>query len=162
MRTAQSKIVALDSLADVLESVRSKNKRIITTNGCFDILHWGHLQYLAEARRLGEFLVCGINSDCSVQKLKGPSRPLFPENTRALQVASLEAVDLVVIFDEETPSHFLSIAKPFIHTKGGDYRVEDLPERAVVEENGGTVVCLPFIHGFSTSEMIQRLGAVEK
>lgn len=137
--------------------VKDQGKRLVTTNGCFDLLHWGHIQYLNEAKALGDLLLVGLNSDASVKRLKGPSRPLNPELVRARQIASLECVDYVVIFEEATPEAFLEMVKPAIHAKGGDYRVEDLPERKVVEAGGGEVRVLSLVPGFSTTSLIEKL-----
>lgn len=110
-----------------------------------------------EARALGDVLICGVNSDKSVQKLKGPTRPLVDEQTRLLQLAGIEAVDFVVLFSEDTPEAFLEIVRPDIHVKGGDYDPDKLPERDVVERHGGQVKCLSLIDGFSTSSLIEKL-----
>jgi rfaE bifunctional protein nucleotidyltransferase chain/domain len=157
MRSIQSKVIQQDQLGSVCKDLKKSGKTIVSTNGCFDILHWGHLQYLEKARELGDVLICAVNSDRSVQKLKGPSRPINKELIRARQLAALEAVDYVVIFDEDTPNQILELIKPSLHVKGGDYKPEDLPERAVVEKNGGKVKCLPLAPGFSTTSLIESL-----
>jgi D-beta-D-heptose 7-phosphate kinase/D-beta-D-heptose 1-phosphate adenosyltransferase len=154
----ESKLIPFSSLGGLAEKLRAQNKKIVTTNGCFDILHFGHLKILEEARSLGDVFLCGVNSDRSVKKLKGERRPIFSEKTRALQVAALESVDYVTIFDEDTPERFLSIVKPAVHVKGGDYAPEDLPERACVESFGGKVVCLPYLQGFSTTRVLELLS----
>ncbi len=151
------KIVSFTTLPTLSKLVKDQGKRLVTTNGCFDLLHWGHIQYLTEAKALGDLLLVGLNSDASVKRLKGPSRPLNPELVRARQIASLECVDYVVIFEEATPEAFLEMVKPGIHVKGGDYRVEDLPERLVVEAGGGEVRVLSLVPGFSTTSLIERL-----
>lgn len=151
------KIVAYDRLRTLAQLVKSQGKRLVTTNGCFDLLHWGHIQYLNEAKALGDVLLVAINSDASVKRLKGPARPLNPEGIRARQIASLECVDFVVVFDEATPEALLRTVCPEFHVKGGDYRVEDLPERHVVEEGGGEVRVLSLVPGFSTTGLIERL-----
>ena len=129
------------------------------TNGCFDILHAGHVTYLHEARLLGSGLIVGINSDASVRRLKGESRPLIPCGERALVLASLECVDAVVIFDEDDPRALLSILRPQIHVKGGDYSAESLPEYPLVRSWGGEVRILPFVRGMSTSGIAARIAA---
>lgn len=151
------KIVSIKTLPTLSQLVKDQGKRLVTTNGCFDLLHWGHIQYLNEAKALGDLLLVGLNSDASVKRLKGPARPLNPELVRARQIASLECVDYVVIFEEATPEAFLEMVKPAIHVKGGDYRVEDLPERTVVEAGGGEVRVLSLVPGFSTTSLIERL-----
>lgn len=161
MRRFEEKLVPSDAVAGLSARLRSQKKRIISTNGCFDILHVGHIEYLAEARRLGDVLVVGVNSDSSVRGLKGDGRPIQAQGARAIQVAGLESVDFVVVFDEPTPEVFLEDLRPAIHVKGGDYRIEDLPERAVVEHYGGEVRCLQLVPGFSTSQLIGRLSRPE-
>lgn len=118
MRSIQSKVIQQDQLRSVCQDLKRSGKTIVSTNGCFDILHWGHLQYLEKARELGDVLICAVNSDHSVQKLKGPSRPINKELIRARQLAALEAVDYVVIFDEDTPNQILELIKPSLHVKG--------------------------------------------
>ena len=145
---------ALGTLSRVL---KAQGQRLVTTNGCFDLLHWGHIQYLSEAKSLGDVLLVGINSDASVKAIKGPSRPLCSEQVRASQIASLEAVDYVVIFEETTPIEFLRRVRPDVHVKGGDYRIDELPEREVVEAGGGRVQCLSLVPGYSTTRLIERL-----
>jgi len=157
MRSIESKVIQQHQLEPLCESIRKSGKTLVTTNGCFDILHWGHLQYLEKARELGDVLICAVNSDASVRKLKGPSRPIHPEGIRAKQLAALESVDYVVVFEEDTPDHVLDLIKPSLHVKGGDYRPDDLPEKAVVEKNGGKVRCLPLAPGFSTTSLIENL-----
>jgi rfaE bifunctional protein nucleotidyltransferase chain/domain len=155
-RTPESKIVPFSDLAALSTQLHNKKLNLITTNGCFDLLHWGHLKYLSDARLLGDLLICGVNSDRSVKKLKGPSRPLCTERERALQLASLESVDYVTIFDDETPIRFLEQVKPAVHVKGGDYEGKVLPETEVIERFGGTLRFLPFIPGYSTTKLIER------
>lgn len=157
MRKISSKVVSLDKLASLSLELKKQGKQIISTNGCFDILHWGHLQYLEKARELGDVLVCAVNSDASVKKLKGSSRPIHSEMVRAQQLAALESVDYVVIFGEDTPNLILSLIQPNIHVKGGDYLPEQLPEKSVVEKFGGKVVCLELVPGFSTTGLIESL-----
>lgn len=157
MRRISSKIVSLENLSSLCDSLKASGKKIVSTNGCFDILHLGHLQYLEKARELGDVLICAVNSDASVKLLKGPSRPIHSEAIRAQQLASLESVDYVVIFTESTPEAILEKIRPHFHVKGGDYDPEKLPERAIVEKHGGKVVCVPFTPGFSTSHLIEKL-----
>lgn len=151
------KIVSLEALPALSKLLKTQGKRLVTTNGCFDLLHFGHIQYLNEARALGDVLLVGLNSDASVRALKGPARPLNREDVRAKQLAALECVDYVAIFSERTPDQFLRLARPAIHVKGGDYRPEDLPERATVEEAGGRVQCLSLVPGYSTTGLIEKL-----
>lgn len=158
MRLPSEKIVSLADLAKKVEAFRREGKRVVTTNGCFDILHWGHIQYLSEARKLGDLLICGVNADVSVRGLKGPNRPLFPEKVRASQVAGLESIDWVTIFPEATPENFLRTIKPDLHVKGADYDGKDIPERKVIEASGGKVVFLPLAQGFSTTKILELLS----
>ncbi len=154
---AHKKIYQTKELAVLLENLKSKGKVVVTTNGCFDVLHLGHLRYLQAARQLGDLLVVAINSDSSVRELKGVNRPLIPEVERAEMLAGLECVDYVVIFPELTPVCLLADLKPNIHVKGGNYQLEELVERKVVEENGGKVVIGLNIPGKSTTNIIDLI-----
>ena len=157
MRSLEEKIISRDRLEELCEEIRSRGKTIVTTKGCFDLLHLGHITYLVEAKKLGDFLLVGINSDNSVRKLKGPNRPIQSELVRAKQMSALESVDFVTIFPEDTPEAFLKIVKPHIHAKGGDYSPEALPEKKIVELHGGKIVCLSLIEGFSTTRLIEQM-----
>jgi D-glycero-beta-D-manno-heptose 1-phosphate adenylyltransferase len=141
--------------------MRRSGKRLVVTNGCFDLLHAGHVTYLATAREQGDALLVGVNADASVRVLKGPSRPLNSEHDRALVLAALAAVDAVCIFADVRASSFLSLAKPDIYVKGGDYTLDtlDQEERRVVEQAGGKIVIVPFVPGKSTTALVQRMSA---
>lgn len=152
---SQEKIYTRKELATILEHLRSSGKVVVTTNGCFDVLHLGHLRYLQAARKLGDCLVVAINSDASVRQLKGQNRPLVPEDERAEMLAGLACVDYVVIFRELTPVDLLSELKPNIHVKGGDYKMEQLIERDTVEANGGKVIVGLNVPGKSTTDLIE-------
>ena len=152
---SQLKIFNRNELATVLQQLKSEGNVVVTTNGCFDVLHLGHLRYLQAARQLGDLLVVAINSDVSVSELKGENRPLIPEDERAEMLAGLECVDYVVIFPELTPIELLSELKPNIHVKGGDYKLEQLVEREVVEANGGKVIVGLNVPGKSTTNLIE-------
>ena len=146
-----------EALRETLAVARA-GKTLVFTNGCFDILHPGHVSYLSRARDLGDALIVGVNSDESVQKLnKGPGRPVNSAPDRALLLASLACVDYVFVFSEDTPERSLEILRPEIHVKGGDYAPDDLPEKKTVESYGGQVVILPFLPGHSTTGIIGRL-----
>jgi rfaE bifunctional protein nucleotidyltransferase chain/domain len=148
------------SRADVArrcEDLRSQGKRIVFTNGCFDLIHPGHVLYLAEARSLGDVLVVGLNSDSSVQALKGTSRPYLDERARALMLLALKSVDLVCIFPESTPLELIRATRPAILVKGGDYRPEEVVGREVVAADGGSVRILPFYPGFSSTRLIEKI-----
>ncbi|MEM5766987.1 MAG: D-glycero-beta-D-manno-heptose 1-phosphate adenylyltransferase [Bacillota bacterium] len=151
------KIVERGALDALLQELRRQKKSIVFTNGCFDILHVGHVRYLQAARKLGDVLVLGLNSDTSVQALKGPTRPINSQADRAEVLAGLEAVDHIVIFDEITAERVVAAVKPDIYAKGGDYLAEDLPEAKIVREYGGQVVLLPEVKGRSSSKMIERI-----
>ncbi len=155
------KIVNFAKLEALGERLRESKVKIVSTNGCFDILHFGHIQYLLEAKKLGNVLVIGVNTDASVKKLKGPDRPLFPQDVRLQQLAALECVDFVCLFAEPTPENFLRALRPQIHVKGGDYKVEDLPEKRVMDSLGGEVRLLSFVPGYSTSSIIKKLRQLE-
>lgn len=151
------KIVERGALDALLQALRRQKKRIVFTNGCFDILHVGHVRYLQAARKLGDVLVLGLNSDTSVQALKGPTRPINSQADRAEVLSGLEAVDHIVIFDEITAERVVAAVKPDIYAKGGDYLAEDLPEAKIVREYGGEVVLLPEVKGRSSSKMIEKI-----
>ena len=151
------KIVERSALDALLQELRRQKKIIVFTNGCFDILHVGHVRYLQAARKLGDVLVLGLNSDTSVQALKGPTRPINSQADRAEVLAGLEAVDHIVIFDEITAERLVAAVKPDIYVKGGDYMVENLPEAGIVREYGGKVELLPEVQGRSSSNMIKKI-----
>jgi D-beta-D-heptose 7-phosphate kinase/D-beta-D-heptose 1-phosphate adenosyltransferase len=151
------KIISREDMAPLLDGHRSKGEKIVFTNGCFDVLHAGHIQYLEQARALGDVLVIGLNSDASVRRLKGPSRPLVPQNDRARILAALEAVSYVMIFEEDTPAETLGLLRPDIHVKGGDYSGDDLPEGEIVRAYGGTVKVLEFLQGRSTTALVKKI-----
>lgn len=130
---------------------------LVFTNGCFDLLHPGHVQYLLRARELGNFLWIGLNTDKSVKKLKGEKRPVNNEITRSILLASLFFVDAVTLFDDDTPIQLLDEVRPDFHVKGGDYKKEDLPEYNTVIDYGGRIEILPFMEGFSTTDLIKKI-----
>jgi D-beta-D-heptose 7-phosphate kinase/D-beta-D-heptose 1-phosphate adenosyltransferase len=154
------KVVDRDGLRLILEQKRAEGKRIVFTNGCFDILHIGHLRLLRHARSLGDLLVLGLNTDASVQMGKGADRPVFPEEERAEMVASLDCVDHVTLFDEETPATLIGIVRPDVLVKGADYEGELVVGRDLVESYGGEVVLTPIVQGISTSRIIGRIREV--
>jgi D-glycero-beta-D-manno-heptose 1-phosphate adenylyltransferase len=155
-----SKILTLDQLAAESGQLRSEGKRVIATNGCFDILHVGHVRYLAAARKLGDVLVVGLNGDDSVRQLKGEGRPVNGERDRAEVLAALESVDYVTIFPKKRATNFLRAAQPAVYAKGGDYTADTLDpeERAVLDEFGTRIEIIPFERGYSTSELLTRIG----
>ena len=155
----QDKILTLETLVTWRDNLRNSGKKLAATNGCFDILHAGHVNYLQAARHEADALIVGINSDRSVSQLKGPSRPIHTENDRAAIIAALESVDGVFIFDELRAATFLELAQPDVYIKGGDYAVEELPEeeRQTIAKIGGYIKVLGLIPGKSSSDIAQRI-----
>ena len=153
------KIVALDDVAKRAEQLRAGGKQIVATNGCFDLLHAGHIRYLKAARARGDVLVVGLNGDQSVHKLKGPGRPINNESDRAEVLAALESVDLVAIFPELRATRFIELVRPDVYVKGGDYSSETLDneERTVLKKIGAKIDIVPFEKGYSTSALINHL-----
>ena len=145
-----------ENLSDFFSKLRSSNKKIVFTNGCFDLLHVGHVRYLQEARSLGDILVVGVNSDRSVQVLKGPTRPIQNQNDRAEILAALACVDYTVIFDEQTPERLIHQVQPDILVKGGDWKISEIVGSDFVLANGGQVRSLQFIDGRSTTKIIEK------
>ena len=154
-----NKIKTREELKLEVWKARRHGKKVVTTNGCFDILHVGHLRYLQEAKRLGDILIVAINSDDSVRAIKGSKRPLVPENERAEILAALECVDYVMIFPELDPIQFLNELRPDIHVKGGDYSPDQVIERETVESLGGKLRLMPGAPGKSTSDLIELIVA---
>jgi len=151
-------ILTWDELAEQIRDWQASGERVVFTNGVFDILHVGHTRYLHEARSLGDRLVVGINADKSVRRLKGPTRPINPEHDRAEVVASLQCVDGVTVFPDDTPIPLLTVLKPDIHAKGGDYKTPDaLPETTVVRGYGGDVIILQLVDGKSTTNIVKKM-----
>lgn len=146
-----------ENLQDTIQKLRLNGKKIVFTNGCFDILHSGHVRYLNESKKFGDILLVGLNSDFSVKSLKGESRPINGQLDRAEVLLGLKAVDYVVIFDEKMPEKLLRVVKPDIYTKGADYTVETLPEAKVVIENGGKVEFISLVEGKSTTKIIDKI-----
>lgn len=156
----RKKIIPFAGLTAWREQVRASGKKLVATNGCFDLLHAGHVNYLEAARNYGDLLLIGLNGDASVRELKGAGRPLNPEIDRAVVIAALQAVDAVCIFPEARATRFLAAAQPDIYVKGGDYTVESLnsEERLVVEQGGGRIIILPLTAGKSTSTLVKRIA----
>lgn len=152
------KLINRNQIAEVVRNVKAAGKTLVFTNGCFDIIHAGHVRYLAEARKLGDYLIVALNSDRSVQELKGPTRPVNHQEDRAEVMAALAAVDYVVIFDERTAESLISEIKPNIYVKGGDYCIEDIPEAKIVAGNGGKTVLIPEVPGRSSSNIIKKIS----
>lgn len=144
------------TLEQTVSYYRAQNKKIVFTNGCFDLLHIGHVTYLEEAKKLGDILIVGINSDKSVKKLKGPSRPIQNENDRSEILAALKSVDHTFIFDEETPLNLIKNVKPDVLVKGGDWKIEQIVGSDFVLSYGGSVKSLNFVNGKSTTSLIEK------
>lgn len=158
----KQKIVGRARLRAVVRKLQRAGVRVVFTNGCFDILHVGHVRYLREARALGGLLLVGMNSDRSVRRLKGSGRPLVPERKRAEVLAALEMVDYVTIFDEDTPAKLIAELRPDVLVKGGDYRTEEIAGREIVEATGGHVVIVPIVRGWSTTRFIRKIRGAAK
>lgn len=153
----QRKIYTRETLLQQLAVWRFLDKKIVFTNGCFDLLHRGHIDYLSRAADLGDILVIGINSDDSVTRLKGPNRPLTSQDSRALLLASLLVVDAVILFDEDTPFDLIALVKPDILVKGGDYLPREVVGADLVSAKGGKVIILPYIQGYSTTAIEEKI-----
>lgn len=153
--------LTLEQAVAFVEALRADGKKIVFTNGVFDLLHPGHVRYLAEARRHGDALVVGVNSDRSVHLIKGPDRPIFPEAERAEVLSALACVDAVSIFDEPTPHEIISRLQPDVLVKGADWGANAIVGRDVVEARGGEVVRIPVAQGYSTTSIIERIMASE-
>ncbi len=146
-----------DFISNVLPSLKSQDKTIVFTNGCFDVLHVGHTRYLKQARDCGDLLIIGLNTDSSVRKLKGPTRPLVSEDERAEVLACLEFVDYVIKFDEDTPALLIDSIVPNVLVKGGDYKADDVVGAKTVRDAGGRVEIVPFVEGHSSSGLIEKI-----
>lgn len=155
--SVKDKIYTLSNFLPVLATWKFKSDVIVFTNGCFDLLHEGHLSYLEEAKKMGHKLVIGVNSDASVQRLKGAQRPINSESFRAHLLAALHFVDAVILFEEDTPSQLIDAILPDILVKGGDYEIEKIVGYKTVTENGGKVVTIPFVEGFSSTSIIEKI-----
>jgi rfaE bifunctional protein nucleotidyltransferase chain/domain len=153
------KIIAWDKLPEWRAALRASGKRLVVTNGCFDLLHLGHVTYLETARNEGDALLIGVNGDAAVRELKGPDRPVTSEQDRAAVLAALESVEGVCIFAEKTATRFLAAARPDIYVKGGDYTLDTLnqDERRTVEQAGGKIVIIPFVPGKSTTGLLKKI-----
>lgn len=144
-------------LQSVLNDWHSRNKKVVFTNGCFDLIHRGHIDYLAKAADLGDVLIIGLNSDASVQRIKGKNRPIIDEYSRALVLAAFEFVTAVVLFDEDTPYNIIKLIQPDVLVKGADYKVEEIVGHDIVILKGGEVITLEYLPGFSTSAIENKI-----
>ena len=158
----RQKIISWDKLPEWRAAMRASARKLVVTNGCFDLLHAGHVRYLEGARNQGDVLLIGVNGDQSVRELKGPGRPLNGETDRAIVLAALESVDAVCIFADPTALRFLSVAQPDVYVKGGDYTVQTLnqDERRLIEQAGGRIVIIPFVQGKSTTALMNKMAGL--
>lgn len=151
------KIFKINELVKFREKAKIEGRKVVFTNGCFDILHRGHVELLEKAKRFGDLLIVALNSDASMKKIKGEKRPILDENDRAYILASLKCVDAVCLFDEETPAEIIDKLKPDILAKGGDYKINEIVGRESVYNIGGEVVIIPLVEGKSTKEIIEKI-----
>ena len=145
--------------AELCETWKAQGHKVVFTNGCFDLLHPGHIQYLSDAKALGDKLIVGLNTDDSISRLKGSARPINPLGDRAFMLMGLKAVDAVVAFAEDTPRQLIALLLPDVLVKGGDYKPDDIVGASEVREHGGEVVVVPFLEGYSSSRLIERIKA---
>lgn len=157
-RNIEQKIVSRDYFVE--NALKLHQQKIVFTNGCFDVLHFGHVHYLLQAKELGDILVIGLNSDDSVRRLKGPTRPINGEKERAFVLAALACVDYVVLFGEDTPKELIETVRPDVLVKGGDYDITTIVGADFVQRNGGTVTTIPFVEGFSSTRIIEQLNSL--
>lgn len=157
-RLLKDKVVSKEAALQRVNALRSEQKKVVFTNGCFDIVHPGHVDYLCQARDLGDFLVLGLNTDRSVKSLnKAPNRPVNNEHTRAIVLAGLACIDLIVMFDEETPYDLIKFLQPSVLVKGNDYAVEKIVGYDIVTSGGGEVITIPMLEGYSTTKLIEKI-----
>ena len=154
---AQSRVLAQPDARRLVERLRTEGRRIVFTNGVYDLLHPGHIRYLQRARSLGDALIVGVNADASVRRIKGPSRPINPEAERAEVIAALACVDAAVIFDEDTPAAIVRLVQPDVLVKGADWPADQIVGRDTVEARGGRVVLVPVEQGYSTTALLERI-----
>ena len=160
--TAAKKILSAAELALEVNNWKAAGKKIVFTNGCFDLLHAGHVAYLSEAASLGDILVIGLNNDDSVKRLKGPERPVNDETTRALLLASMFFIDAVVLFNEDTPAELIKTVLPAVLVKGGDYEIANIVGASETIANGGKVEVLTFLPGYSSTAIIEKIKALRQ
>ncbi|HEY2987202.1 MAG TPA: D-glycero-beta-D-manno-heptose 1-phosphate adenylyltransferase [Candidatus Binatia bacterium] len=153
----REKVKSRDALKAIAAKAKKENKKVVFTNGCFDLLHAGHLHLLREAKQLGDLLIVAVNSDRSVKEIKGAGRPILPEAERAELIAALEMVDYVTLFDEPDPRNLIRELQPDVLTKGGDWAEDKIVGRDMVEGFGGTVAVIPYLKGHSTTEIVDRI-----
>ena len=157
LERVKNKIFNKNNLLEKLEIWRSANKKIVFTNGCFDLIHLGHIEVLARSADLGDILIIGLNTDSSIKELKGNNRPIIEENSRAQQLASLEFVDAVILFNEQTPLELIKVIKPNVITKGGDYNSKQVVGNEIAVKNEGEVIIIPLTQGYSTTSILDKI-----
>lgn len=155
-------VVTKQQLVEIRKQLKQEGKRVVFTNGCFDILHRGHVDYLSKARAKGDVLIVGMNTDASVQRLKGPTRPIVEEQDRAFVLSALSVVDYVCLFEEDTPLELIKVLVPDVLVKGGDWSIENIVGRDVVEAAGGTVQTIDFVPNRSTTNIVQKIADLYK
>jgi len=157
LENIQSKIISRQELPQIIEQIKLQNKKIVFSNGCFDLVHRGHVEYLAKAADLADVFILGLNTDASVSRLKGPSRPLQDEKARAILMAGFSFIDYVVHFDEDTPLELITEIQPDVLVKGNDYKIEDVVGYDIVQRKGGTVQTIEVTEGYSTSIIVDKI-----
>ena len=157
LERVKNKIFNKNNLLEKLEIWKSSNKKIVFTNGCFDLIHLGHIEVLARSADLGDILIIGVNTDSSIKELKGNNRPIIEEDSRVQQLASLEFVDAVILFNEQTPLELIKVIKPNIITKGGDYNSEQVVGNEIAIKNEGEVIIIPLTQGYSTTSIFDKI-----
>ncbi|HIG32043.1 MAG TPA: D-glycero-beta-D-manno-heptose 1-phosphate adenylyltransferase [Flavobacteriales bacterium] len=155
--TLKNKIFSVENLKLQVDKWKVSGERVVFTNGCFDIIHQGHIEVLARTADLGTKLIIGLNSDSSIQKLKGENRPIIQQQSRAILLASFSFVDAVILFSEDTPINLISTLLPDVLAKGGDYKVKTIVGHEIVQKNGGKVILVPFVDGFSSTTIIENI-----
>ena len=155
--TLKNKIFSLENLKTQVEKWKATGEKVVFTNGCFDIVHQGHIEVLARTADLGTKLIIGLNSDSSIQKLKGKNRPIIQQQSRAILLASFSFVDALVLFSEDTPINLISTLLPDVLAKGGDYKIKTIVGHEIVQKNGGEVILVPFVDGFSSTTIIDKI-----
>jgi len=161
VKSEKRKVKSITSLREFLNHLREKRKKVVFTNGCFDLLHLGHIHYLKKAKEKGDILIVGLNSDSSVRKLKGEGRPIVPEKERAEILSALEFVDYVTIFSEDTPANLIREVKPDVLVKGGDYSLNEIVGKNYVSSYGGKVVTINLVKGKSTTNLIKKIQCLK-
>ena len=157
LKKINSKIFSIESLKSQVNVWKEEGSKIVFTNGCFDIIHKGHIEVLSRTADLGDKLIVGLNSDSSIRKLKGTNRPIMDENSRAILLAALSCVDAIILFSEDTPLNLINSLNPDVLAKGGDYKINTIVGHEIVQKNGGEVILVPFVDGSSSSNIIEKI-----